>query len=70
MTLSVETTALGAAYLAGLAVGVWSSKEELKTAWKLDVRFEPVMAKEEADKLYKGWRKAVKHAMHWLDDEE
>ena len=66
----IETTALGAAYLAGLAVGVWSNKEELKTAWKLDVRFEPVMAKEEADKLYKGWRKAVKHAMHWLDDEE
>ena len=66
----IETTALGAAYLAGLAVGVWSNKEELKTAWKLDVRFEPVIPKEEADKLYKGWRKAVKHAMHWLDDEE
>ncbi|MBQ5920301.1 MAG: glycerol kinase, partial [Selenomonadaceae bacterium] len=66
----IETTALGAAYLAGLAVGVWSSKEELKTAWKLDVRFEPVMPAEEAAKLYKGWRKAVKHAMHWLEDEE
>ena len=66
----IETTALGAAYLAGLAVGVWTSKEELKTAWKLDVRFEPVMAEAEAAKLYKGWRKAVKHAMHWLDDEE
>ena len=65
----IETTALGAAYLAGLAVGVWTSKEELKSAWKLDVRFEPVMAEAEAAKLYKGWRKAVKHAMHWLDEE-
>ena len=65
----IETTALGAAYLAGLAVGVWSNKEELKTAWKLDVRFEPVMDKSEADKLYKGWQKAVKHSMHWLDEE-
>ena len=65
----IETTALGAAYLAGLAVGVWSNKEELKTAWKLDVRFEPVMDKSEADKLYKGWQKAVKHSMHWLDED-
>ncbi|MBQ2136764.1 MAG: glycerol kinase, partial [Selenomonas sp.] len=65
-----ETTALGAAYLAGLAVGVWTSKEELRNSWKLDYRFEPHMAKTEADRLYKGWRKAVKHSMHWLDDEE
>ena len=65
----IETTALGAAYLAGLAVGVWTSKEELKSSWKLDVRFEPSMPKEEADKFYKGWRKAVKHSMHWLDEE-
>ncbi|MBR1761340.1 MAG: glycerol kinase GlpK [Schwartzia sp.] len=65
----IETTAMGAAYLAGLATGVWSSKEELKKSWKLDLRFEPKMSKDEADGLYKGWRKAVKHAMHWLDEE-
>ncbi len=65
-----ETTALGAAYLAGLAVGVWSSKQELTSSWKLDTRFEPGMDKAEADRLYKGWRKAVKHSMHWLDEEE
>ena len=64
-----ETTALGAAYLAGLAVGVWSSKQELTSSWKLDTRFEPGMDKAEADRLYKGWRKAVKHSMHWLDEE-
>lgn len=66
----VETTALGAAYLAGLAVGVWKSKEELGKSWQLDTRFEPSLDKAEADKLYKGWRKAVKHAMHWLSDED
>ena len=40
------------------------------SSWKLDTRFEPSMDKEESDRLYKGWRKAVKHSMHWLDDEE
>jgi glycerol kinase len=65
----IETTALGAAYLAGLAVGVWKSKDELKHTWKLDNRFEPQMQSEEADTLYKGWRKAVKHSMHWLDED-
>lgn len=64
----IETTALGAAYLAGLATGVWSSKEELKKSWQLDVRFTPKLSKTDADKLYKGWTKAVKHAQHWLDD--
>ena len=64
----IETTALGAAYLAGLAVGVWQSKEELTKRWKLDVRFEPKMDREEAKKLYYGWRKAVRHAMHWLEE--
>ena len=65
-----ETTALGAAYLAGLATGVWASKEELKKSWQLDTRFAPSLDQQEADKLYKGWRKAVKHAANWLADEE
>ena len=64
----IETTALGAAYLAGLAVGVWKSKEALRASWKLDVRFEPKMAREKAESYYRGWRKAVRHAMHWLDE--
>ncbi|XOQ26481.1 MAG: glycerol kinase GlpK [Mitsuokella multacida] len=64
----IETTAIGAAYLAGLAVGVWESKEDVKSAWKLDTRFEPTMPKTEAAKLYKGWQKAVKHSMHWLSE--
>ena len=65
-----ETTALGAAYLAGLATGVWSSKEDLKKSWQLDTRFTPALDKKDADKLYKGWKKAVKHAANWLADEE
>ncbi len=65
-----ETTALGAAYLAGLATGVWSSKEDLKKSWQLDTRFTPSLDQQEADKLYKGWKKAVKHAANWLADEE
>ena len=66
---TIETTALGAAYLAGLAVGVWDDVESLKKSWKLETRFEPKMSREEADLLYKGWRKAVKHSMNWLLDE-
>ena len=65
-----ETTALGAAYLAGLATGVWASKEELKKSWQLDTRFAPSLDQQEADKLYRGWKKAVKHAANWLADEE
>ncbi|MGP1575381.1 glycerol kinase GlpK [Selenomonas sp.] len=65
-----ETTALGAAYLAGLATGVWSSKEDLKKSWQLDTRFTPSLDQQESDKLYKGWKKAVKHAANWLADEE
>ena len=65
-----ETTALGAAYLAGLATGVWASKEELKKSWQLDTRFAPSLDQQEADNLYKGWKRAVKHAANWLADEE
>lgn len=62
-----ETTALGAAYLAGLAVGVWQNKEDLVQNWKLDARFSPQMESAEKDKLYKGWQKAVKRAIDWED---
>lgn len=62
-----ETTALGAAYLAGLAVGVWTTKEDLVSTWQLDNRFEPSMCPEQSAKLYKGWQKAVKRSMDWED---
>lgn len=55
-----ETTALGAAYLAGLAVGFWSSLEEISSQWKVDAVFTASMAEEEKNKLVIGWKKAVK----------
>ena len=60
-----ETTALGAAYLAGLAVGVWANKEDLIQNWQLNRRFEPTMGADERTKLYAGWQKAVKRSMDW-----
>lgn len=57
-----ETTALGAAYLAGLAVGFWESKEEIASHWNLDRKFEPEMEQQEREDLYGGWKKAVKAA--------
>lgn len=58
-----ETTALGAAYLAGLAVGYWQDQLEISTQWSIDASFEPMMNKEERDRLYNGWKKAVVAAM-------
>lgn len=55
----VETTALGAAYLAGLKAGVYGSLEELSELWRCDRSFEPVMTKEKRDALYDGWFQAV-----------
>lgn len=54
-----ETTALGAAYLAGLAVGFWDSKDDIANNWKLEKQFDPQMDDDERSKLYKGWKKAV-----------
>jgi glycerol kinase len=58
-----ETTALGAAYLAGLATGFWSSQEEISNQWAIDSDFQPNLAEETREDLYKGWKKAVKAAM-------
>ncbi|MBU6948215.1 glycerol kinase GlpK [Staphylococcus haemolyticus] len=54
-----ETTALGAAYLAGLAAGFWDSKDEIANRWQLETEFTPQMSEEDRTKLYKGWKKAV-----------
>ena len=60
-----ETTALGAAYLAGLAEGVWGSLEELGEHWTLDSRFEPAVGKPTADTRHAGWLRAVERARDW-----
>ncbi|MGK9265115.1 glycerol kinase GlpK [Bacillus inaquosorum] len=58
-----ETTALGAAYLAGIAVGFWKDRSEIANQWNLDKRFEPELEEEKRNELYTGWQKAVKAAM-------
>ena len=65
---NVETTALGAAYLAGLAVGFWSSKEDILTIRQTEREFTPNMSEDERNKLYKGWKKAVERASNWAED--
>jgi glycerol kinase len=63
-----ETTALGAAYLAGLAVGYWNNKEELIEKWKKDKDFKAQMPAEKREKLYKGWKKAVSRSEDWAEE--
>ena len=63
--VNVETTALGAAYLAGLATGFWKSRDEILAHHKIECVFEPAMSDEQRDKLYAGWKKAVSRAKHW-----
>lgn len=64
-----ETTALGAAYLAGLAVGFWKDKEEIAEKWKVDRTFTANMADEDREKYYKGWKKAIKRSEKWEEVE-
>ncbi len=61
----IETTALGAAYLAGLAVGFWKNKEEIKENWALANTFQPDMTEDRREKLITGWRKAVSRSFAW-----
>jgi glycerol kinase len=62
-----ETTALGAAYLAGLAVGYWSSPDEVTKNWALDREFVPAMAIAQREALYRGWKKAVERSLDWAE---
>ncbi len=63
-----ETTALGAAYLAGLATGFWHSQEEIARQWQLERSFEPRMSADQRESLYSGWQRAVERARHWAED--
>ena len=65
-----ETTALGAAYLAGLAVGVWKDREEIRGLWRKDVTFRPDMAGDRRERLLKGWHRAVKRSLDWAREDE
>ena len=65
----VETTAMGAAYLAGLAVGYWNSKEDVMKNCAVDTVFKPMITEEERRDKIKGWNKAVKYAYGWAKEE-
>ncbi len=62
---NIETTALGTAFLAGLATGFWQNKQEIKQIRMLDREFSPSMVNEKVQKLYKGWQKAVERTLGW-----
>ena len=65
----VETTAMGAAYLAGLAVGYWANKDDVIRNWIIERTFEPAIEKEKRDTMIKGWNKAVKYAYGWAKED-
>jgi glycerol kinase len=62
-----ETTALGAAYLAGLAVGFWHSPDDLRSSRKADTRFEPKMDRAEAARFTSRWHRAVDRSKNWVE---
>ena len=62
-----ETTALGAAYAAGLAIGFWKDQDELRERWAEDKRWEPSMAEEDRDRAYRQWQKAVERTFGWVE---
>jgi glycerol kinase len=64
-----ETTALGAAYAAGLAVGYWADLDELRAHWQEDSRWEPALDSAERDRLYRNWKKAVTKTLDWVDED-
>jgi glycerol kinase len=65
----VETTAMGAAYLAGLAVGYWANKEEVIKNWAIDKTFTPEIPEDKRNTMINGWNKAVKYSYGWSKEE-
>jgi glycerol kinase len=65
----LETTALGAAYLAGLATGVWANREDIAKQWKVAKRFEPKMMRDEAARRMEYWKRALERAKGWAQSE-
>ena len=66
----VETTAMGAAYLAGLATGYWNSPEQVKANWAIDRTFEPSISKEQREEMRAGWKRAVRRSFGWEKEEQ
>ncbi len=66
----IETTALGAALLAGLATGVWKDMDEIRRVWQMDMSFSPQMSEQQRTLVLRGWHRAVRRSMRWASDEE
>src|SRR5690606_25919356 len=64
---NTETTAQGAAFLAGLESGMWSTKSEIMEIWTLDRRFTPCMEEKEREEKYRGWKRAAERSCNWID---
>jgi len=64
-----ETTALGAAYAAGIAVGFWEGEKDVTANWAEDKRWEPKMDQDERERLFRNWKKAVTKTFDWMDDD-
>ncbi|MBV9431257.1 MAG: glycerol kinase, partial [Hyphomicrobiales bacterium] len=62
----VETTALGAAYAAGLATGFWKTKDDIRGNWRIDKRWRPAMAASDRARFYAAWKKAVSRSLDWV----
>lgn len=65
---TIETTALGAAYLAGLATGYWQSLDEIREQWQVDKVFKPQLPPERVQEMLHYWHKAVRAARHWIEE--
>jgi len=65
-----ETTCLGAAYAAGLAVGVWPDLAALKANWRADTEWTPAMPAEVRERSYRKWKKAVQRTFDWIDEDD
>jgi len=63
----IETMSLGAAYIAGLASGFWKDISEIKRNWQIDKIFIPEWSEEKREKMYKGWKKALKRSLNWAE---
>lgn len=65
---TIETTALGAAYLAGLAIGYWDSIDAIQSQWTIDQEFNPIENKQKVERMLYYWHKAVKHSLNWIEE--
>jgi glycerol kinase len=67
---TTETTTLGAAYAAGLALGIWNSTDELQQHWREDSRWEPTWTEDQRTERFRTWRKAVERSLDWIEFDE